>query len=74
MPSEVGVAVTCTVCHLRKTPIGRSAPLEMANSLCDYECLGYSEDPKPGDLWPGESREEFGYGAAREQEDQPDDE
>jgi len=58
---EVGVAVTCTVCGLRKKPMGRSAPLEMANSLCDHECPGYNAEPYPGDLWPGETREEFGY-------------
>jgi hypothetical protein len=60
-PSEVGVAVTCTVCHLRKKPRGRSAPTEMENSLCNHECPGYYEPPEPGDLWPGEMREEFGY-------------
>lgn len=57
----VGVAVTCAVCHLRKKPLGRSAPMEMANSLCDHECPGYDQPPEPGDLWPGETREEFGY-------------
>lgn len=58
---EVGVAVNCTVCGFRKKPVGRSAPLEMANSLCDHECPGYQEKPLPGSLWPGETREEFGY-------------
>ncbi len=58
---EVGVAVTCTVCDKRKKPIGRAAPLEMGNSLCDYECEGYTADPQPGQLWPGETREEFGF-------------
>lgn len=59
--NKVGVAVYCTVCNLRKKPIGRSAPLETANSLCDHECPGYYEDPKPGSLWPGETEEQFGY-------------
>lgn len=44
----------CTVCGMRKNPRGRSAPLEMANSLCDWECAGYNQEPKPGHLWPGE--------------------
>jgi len=44
----------CSVCRMRKKPLGRSAPLEMANSLCDHECPGYRQDPKPGHLWPGE--------------------
>ena len=57
----VGVAVTCTVCGLRKKPVGRSAPVAMANSLCDHECPGYYEEPKPGSLWPGETKEQFGY-------------
>ncbi len=58
---EVGVAVNCTVCGMRKKPIGRSAPLEMANSMCDHECPGYLQEPLPGSLWPGETQEEFGY-------------
>ena len=59
--SEVGIAVDCTVCGRRKKPRGRSAPLEMANSLCDFECPGYDQAPEPGELWPGETREEFGF-------------
>ena len=36
--------------------------MEMANSLCgDWDCPGYSQPPDPGDLWPGETREQFGY-------------
>ena len=58
---EVGAAAVCVVCGLRKNPWGRAAPLEMANSLCDHECPGYLKAPWVGDLWPGESREEFGY-------------
>jgi hypothetical protein len=47
-------SVNCTVCGLRKNPIGRSAPMEMANSLCDHECPGYRADPYPPHLWPNE--------------------
>lgn len=61
MTEDVGVSVTCTVCGMRKKPVGRSAPMDMANSLCDYDCPGYKQDPKPGQLWPGETKEEFGY-------------
>ena len=61
MSYEVGEAVECRVCGLRKKPIGRSAPLAMGNGLCDHDCPGYREEPYPGDLWPGETREEFGY-------------
>lgn len=48
------VEVYCDVCGLRKKPIGRDAPLALANSLCDHECPGYYQDPHPGYLWPGE--------------------
>lgn len=61
MSDDVGVAVECRVCGLRKKPIGRDAPMETAGSLCDWECPGYHQDPKPGSLWPGETRAEFGY-------------
>ena len=60
---EVGVSIECSVCGRRKKPRGRSAPLEMANSLCDHECKGYERGETTGDLWPGETRAEFGYGA-----------
>jgi hypothetical protein len=58
---EVGRAVNCKVCGRRKKPIGRSAPIVMANSLCDHGCEGYYLEPKVGSLWPGEQRMEFGY-------------
>lgn len=58
---RVGIAVECAVCHRSKKPLGRSAPLEMWNSLCDQECPGYMAVPWPGSLWPGETEEEFGY-------------
>ena len=58
-PNKVGVVVTCNLCGQRKKPIGRSAPLEWY--LCDDECHGYHQDPKPGSLWMNESEEQFGY-------------
>lgn len=58
---KVGIAVTCKHCGLRKKPRGRAAALEMANSLCDDDCDGYDLHPYPGDLWPGETEEEFGF-------------
>ena len=58
---KVGIAVDCTVCGLRKKPIGRSVPLWMARSLCDWPCPGYYEAPLSGSLFPGETEEEFGY-------------
>lgn len=49
-----GHAMTCTVCGLTKKPRGRSAPLEMAYSLCDSDCSGYYLEPLPDTLWPNE--------------------
>lgn len=46
--------VYCDVCHLPKKPLGRSAPLEMANGLCDFECPGFDVGPQPDYLWPNE--------------------
>jgi hypothetical protein len=58
---KVGISVECTVCKRTKAPRGRSVPMARANSMCDHECPGYWLDPKPGDLWPGESAMDFGY-------------
>lgn len=59
---RVGVAVTCAVCGRTKKPAGRSLAPTMAGSYCDgWECDGYWQDPKPGNLWPGETQEEYGY-------------
>ena len=62
-PNARGGSVDCSVCGKEKGPRGRSAPLEMANSLCDsYDCCaGYMQEPRPSDLWPTETREQFGY-------------
>lgn len=47
---------TCTTCRKRKSPCGRSVPAEMHGSLCDDDCPGYRQEPKPGHLWPGEEQ------------------
>ena len=54
-----GIAVTCTVCGLRKKPHGRSAPVE--SHYCDQQCPGYQHEPTPGCLWPGETQAQFKY-------------
>lgn len=57
-----GIGVECVVCYRRKAPRGRSVTVEMADSLCSHgNCSGYWASPYPGDLWPGETEEEFGY-------------
>ena len=56
---RVGIAVYCSECGRQKCPRGRSAP--MTRSMCDFECSGYSQTPMVGDLWPGETDEEFGH-------------
>lgn len=33
----------------------------MVGCYCNFECGGYTEDPRVGDLWPGETEEEFGF-------------
>lgn len=59
MKDRQGIPVYCTVCDQRKSPVGRSVPLGMY--LCDDDCEGYRLDPKPGSLWPGELKSEFGF-------------
>lgn len=62
-----GIHVTCVVCHRQKQPRGRSAPIGM--SMCQpfhkiiepHGCEGYYQKPFVGDLWPGETDEDFGY-------------
>lgn len=56
---KVGIAVYCTTCTHRKCPRGRSAPPVLV--MCDRECPGYDQEPRVGDLWPGETEEDFGY-------------
>ena len=48
--------VICLRCGLRKKPVGRSAPLVMAASLCDDDCQGYREPPLPPHYW---SKQEY---------------
>lgn len=56
---EIGRAVYCRTCGQRKAPRGRSVPLCMY--LCDHECPGWEQAPHPGDLWPEETAEQFGF-------------
>lgn len=56
---KVGIYVECEVCGQHKKPRGRSGPL--GAYMCDRDCEGYSQDPQVGDLWPGETEEDFGY-------------
>lgn len=57
---KVGISVYCTTCQRQKKPRGRCAPLEISDSLCDHECEGYLDDPKPGELWTGETEADAG--------------
>lgn len=59
---EVGRAVECVTCGRTKNPRGRSAALESANGYCSRDaCSGYDAEPRAGELWPGESRRDFGF-------------
>lgn len=59
MGGIVGFAVECKECGKTKAPRGRSAPAELY--LCDMHCPGWDKYPLPGDLWPGETADDFGY-------------
>ena len=61
LTDKIGMAVTCRECGMIKQPIGRSAPMGTAGLYCTTDCGGYWNDPKPSQLWPGETQEEFGY-------------
>jgi hypothetical protein len=59
---KVGIPVHCTVCKRTKAPHGRSVPPPLHDSMCTFDqCIGYGQDPLIGDLWPGETEEEFGF-------------
>lgn len=58
-PKTTGSSVECVACGQTKQPTGRDAPMGML--MCNDECPGYRCQPLPGSLWPGESREDFGY-------------
>jgi hypothetical protein len=59
---RVGIRVICSICGRPKAPIGRSISDIGASSYCTYfECVGYSQQPFSGSLFPGETETEFGY-------------
>lgn len=59
---KVGIPVQCGRCKRTKAPRGRSVPDAVYGAYCTWDqCPAYDDDPKPGDLWPGETAEEFGY-------------
>lgn len=60
---KVGIDVRCETCSQSKQPVGRSAPMEAR--YCNSDCKGYYQPPYPGNLWPGETEEEFGYPVGR---------
>jgi hypothetical protein len=55
---RIGTLAKCVVCGRSKCPRGRDT---VDPWLCDMECPGYDQPPLPGDLWDGETAEEFGY-------------
>ena len=52
----VGIYVKCATCDRQKHPVGRDS----YTAMCDEDCPGYWEKPKPGLLWPGETEIQFG--------------
>lgn len=59
--TKVGISVKCCTCGRSKSPRGRSLPPEISMSYCGSACPGYRDAPLPGDLFPGETDEDFGY-------------
>ena len=59
-PKASGSRVTCVRCGRVKVPRGRDVPAAMAGVYCYSDCPGHACRPLPGDLWPGETREDFG--------------
>ncbi len=58
--NKIGIRVTCAVCHRQKKPRGRSMPVGF--NMCEPEsCSAYYCEPRVGDLWPGETAQDFGY-------------
>lgn len=55
-----GCEPECATCHRTKKPVGRYGGA-YEQGLCNDECEGYRKEPTPCDMWPGESREDFGY-------------
>lgn len=47
--------VDCTVCKMRKAPLGRDVGAAASGGYCGWDCPGYTQPPKPGHLWPGEA-------------------
>lgn len=59
---KVGISVDCKRCGRPKAPRGRSVAAAIWNSMCTSDqCEGYYDEPKPGDLWFGETESDFGY-------------
>ncbi len=63
-------APDCLVCKQRKHPIGRDAPA--ASSYCGHDCPGYTQEPRPGHLWPGELARIAEYEAEQSPDDHDD--
>lgn len=64
---KVGTVIMCTHCGKAKAPRGRSVPDLTWDQWCQGwlpsggGCIGYTEEPRVGDLWPDESERDFGY-------------
>lgn len=59
---RIGIRVFCPKCNKVKAPRGRSVPPEIYSAYCTWDqCPSYYDHPKPGDLWCGESEDDFGY-------------
>jgi len=59
---RIGIKVRCATCGKPKAPRGRSVPAATWDEWCNHGyCKGYFAEPLPGDLWPDETEDDFGY-------------
>ena len=55
---RTGKRVQCTLCGKDKAPLGRSISDATSASYCHYTtCEGYTQEPKPDTLFPGETND-----------------
>ena len=62
---KIGIQVICATCGRPKAPRGRSVPAVTWDMWCTDECPSYRDEPLPGDPWPAETEQDFGFPVSR---------
>ncbi len=52
---RIGARVLCVECGRLKKPIGRDLPAGAGEWCTNCDCEFYQLEPRPDNLWPGES-------------------